>query len=909
MHAKQKGALRIFHQNVQGLASKVENDLRHNKDLDTYDIITLDETWLTESTTLASLDRSGYDLFRSDRQNQRGGGILVYSRTNLKATRMTVIEQSTNIECVIVRLKTGKNQSAVVISAYRPPSAPAAWLTELKNLLSRVKRSSTHIILAGDFNVDILNVEKRRSVTSILTPLGLKIKSTFATRIATRRIAGQSRTTKTCLDFIASTLECTEYSLAPFPAVKSDHLPITAKLITAGNKPDDHYSTRRATRRINEANVSEYLATRELELRNINADTDIETAVERLSKILMDCLDHIAPLRRKKSCFKAKSAPWESERLRRCKKARHKARSKMINNPSAANIDRWMSKKRLEKQAENKAIRDYGDKIDGSGDARKTFQLLNQVTLTTKKAPTRTLKVDPDALNEAMASTVTKPPNAVYNHSRYRRTTPETKFSFSPVTEYDIVKELKKLKMDKASGPDDIPPRLLKYAANQIAHAVTSIINAAFSNSTYPKRWKLSNITAIHKKGSLTELLNYRPISLLCILGKLQDGLAADQMSKFLEENQILPKEQFAFRKNSGTETALIKLVDDVSKQSNDKKITGIIALDLSKAFDTVPHCGLIGFAESFCEPTACSFLESYLTDRRQRVVANGRTTEWKEISSGVPQGDKWSPLLFAGYTATLPSILERCKAVIYADDCNLYYSGDTVDEVLRALVHDYRLVVAWCQDMSLIINPSKTEFLLIRGRKRNIPLQTLNLGGVTINETDCIKFLGFMLNNKLDFKHQHEYIKKRVNHKLHALQNARPKLTTALQVKYYKAMILSIIEYCSIVTEMIGTRTELDQLEGLQTRAARLIRYGNQFPQRNNRPLTGISEQCKTDLGLQHLQARRTSRILSHGCKALADEVHPALSEILTPVNSTETSRHLKGTYLKTFQRAAALP
>lgn len=804
-----------------------------------------------------------------------------------------------------MRIKTGKNQSAIVISAYRPPSAPAAWLTDLKDLLTRVKQSNSNIILAGDFNVDILNADKRRSATGILTPLGLKIKTVFATRIATRRIAGRSRISKTCLDIIASTLECTEYTLAPFPAVKSDHLPVTAEFTTAGYHRDQHYITRRTIGLIKEANVHAYLATREFDLRNINAHTDIETAVERLSNILTDCLDHIAPLRRKRVSPKARSAPWESLRMRRCKKARLKARTTMIANPTTASINRWSAKKRLEKRAENNALKEYGHRIDKSGDARKTFQLLSQVTLTTKKAPARALMVDPNELNEAMAATVTKPPGAVYNHNRYPRTSPGTKFKFSPVSETDIVRALMALKIGKAAGPDDIPPRLIKYGARQIARAVTSIINACFATSTYPSKWKLSNITAIHKKGSLRELLNYRPISLLCILGKLQDGLAADQMSVFMEEHEILPRQQFAFRKKSGTETALIKLIDDIAKASNEKKVTGIIALDLSKAFDTVPHCGLVSFAESFCEPSACHFLASYLTNRRQRVVANGVITESKEVSSGVPQGDRWSPLLFAGYTATLPSILKHCRAVIYADDCNLYFSADTIEEVTHALLDDYHLVKQWCHDMGLIINPNKTEFLVIRGRKRNIPQQALNLGEIAINETESIKFLGFMVNNRVDFKHHHEYIKKRVNHKLYALQNARPKLNTTLQVKFYKAMILSIIEYCSIVTEMIATRTELDQLEGLQTRAARLIRYGSQFPQRHNRPLTGISERCKAELGLQNLRTRRSKRILYHGCTILANESHPALSDIMTPTNSLEVSRHLNRTYLKTFERA----
>jgi hypothetical protein len=374
-------------------------------------------------------------------------------------------------------------------------------------------------------------------------------------------------------------------------------------------------------------------------------------------------------------------------------------------------------------------------------------------------------------------------------------------------------------------------------------------------------------------------------------------------MSAFLIGYNIIPQEQFGFRTDSGTETALLKLFDQLAASANDRKISGVLALDFSKAFDTVPHDKLLNAVASFAEPNALAFVKSFLEDRSQCVRVNGVTTPWRQVSQGVPQGSRLSPLLFSLFVAPLATVIQRTKLEQYADDCNLYVSCDFEEGVIRALEEDFVRVKAWSTENGLTLNEAKTEFVLVRGRTRDTAAATLVVGATRITEAENIKILGFYLNNKLSYRKHLEVTKQKAIGGLAALSAARAKLTKPLCRKFYIAMIRSRIEYCSILTELLATDTEKAELEKIQTRAVRLISHGRQFPtDRDGRPLVGISRDCRKRNNLDLLSTRRKIRVLKLGCNIINDKCHPAISDLLSRQLPVDRSRFWTKTMLHNF-------
>ena len=165
-----------------------------------------------------------------------------------------------------------------------------------------------------------------------------------------------------------------------------------------------------------------------------------------------------------------------------------------------------------------------------------------------------------------------------------------SKFQLQSVP-YDYVEqELNKLKTNEAAGLDKISTRLLKDTASVIAPVLTNLINKSFTSGCFPKRWKSAKVFALFKDGERTSKENYRPISVLPAVSKIIERIAHNQLSDYLKDNTILSSTQFGFRANRSTEMALINFTDTILKHMDNKQVTGVVYLDLKKAFDTVNH-------------------------------------------------------------------------------------------------------------------------------------------------------------------------------------------------------------------------------------------------------------------------------------------------------------------------------
>ena len=205
----------------------------------------------------------------------------------------------------------------------------------------------------------------------------------------------------------------------------------------------------------------------------------------------------------------------------------------------------------------------------------------------------------------------------------------------------EVKKRLQKLNVNKSPGPNGLHPRILREASEQIAAPLAAIYTASINSGTIPDDWKLANVTAIYKnKGKKNVAGNYRPVSLTSIACKLLESIVREQIMDFLKKCKLLSNKQFGFLGGRSTTLQLLKVLDEWTSILDRGGTIDVIYFDFMKAFDKVHHGRLLAKLESYgIDGLLHSWIESFLSDRKQRVVVNNSQSDWAMVRSGVPQG------------------------------------------------------------------------------------------------------------------------------------------------------------------------------------------------------------------------------------------------------------------------------
>ena len=245
------------------------------------------------------------------------------------------------------------------------------------------------------------------------------------------------------------------------------------------------------------------------------------------------------------------------------------------------------------------------------------------------------------------------------------------------INESLVVKTLQGLKASKASGLDNISPRMLKDAAVVVAKPLTRIVIESLSEGTVPSEWKNAKITLLYKKGMPTDMDNYRPISVLPVVSKVLERVVHHQLHSFLSEHKLLSPFQCGFRRNHSTEFAAVAFSDYIRRGMDLGLLTRASFVDLRKAFDSVDHEILTSKLESYgFKDIELDWFRNYLIDRKQLVSFRKEISGACLITLGVPQGSILGPFLFVLFVNDLTIDLERCQILMYADDTVMYFTA-----------------------------------------------------------------------------------------------------------------------------------------------------------------------------------------------------------------------------------------
>ena len=230
----------------------------------------------------------------------------------------------------------------------------------------------------------------------------------------------------------------------------------------------------------------------------------------------------------------------------------------------------------------------------------------------------------------------------------------------------------------KSCASDPLPTSIVKQCVDELSPAISSIINLSLESGVFPEEWKGALVKPTIKKPKL-ELIkkNFRPVSNLQFLSKLTEKAVAQQAASQAITHGLLPVLQSAYRPLHSTETALLRVRNDILLNMNKQQVTLLVFLDLSAAFDTIDHSVLLRRLETKFgfTGTALEWFKSYLSGRFQQVVIDDATSDKFNMDFGVPQGSCLGPLLFSIYTTPLFDIVSNHLPTVhcYADDTQLY--------------------------------------------------------------------------------------------------------------------------------------------------------------------------------------------------------------------------------------------
>ena len=396
---------------------------------------------------------------------------------------------------------------------------------------------------------------------------------------------------------------------------------------------------------------------------------------------------------------------------------------------------------------------------------------------------------------------------------------------------------------------DPIPTSVLKIPQilNTLLPVLSKAINDCLLSGCVPIGLKSAAVTPLIKKPNLdkNDLKNYRPISQLPFISKVLEKIVSAQMLEYMSLNDLHEPLQSAYKPGHSTETAILKVKNDIDHALGNRKGVLLVLLDLSTAFDTVDHSILLRRMTTFLgvSDLVHEWFKSYLCGRTQHVVVNESSSDPISLSVGVPQGFVLGPQLFSIHLLPLGEILHRhgVKFHIYADDTQLYVEFDlqVVSSFLKALLaleECIKEIRAWMVHNRLMfnhVNDGKSEFQIIVPCHYKAKFAALSpclrVGSTPVFPSQTVRDLGVTLDAEMSLSTYVVNIIRSMYMHMRHISRIRHNLDDTTLVKVVMALVISRLDYANSALYGV-TYYLLKKLQLAQNNAARLVRKSKKY-------------------------------------------------------------------------------
>ena len=851
---KRHGKNLIFaHVNVNSLGEKCD----YFRDLllkNLFDILCITETKLSEYYVTNDLHVEGYKLHRKDK-DRNSGGIVVWVRSDIPHFRDTDLEfsvENAHIESLVINLSIKKEQWYLLATYKNPKVSNDLYVENLTCFYNELLTGSRakEIIMLGDVNINLLQTPN--CLSDMFDVYGLSnminsptcYKSTRGTLIDPVVVLNDKRF------FQAINVQCgmSDWHNLVGCVTKINLPRVAPKTIVYRSYKD--FDNDAFTKDMSYApfHVNEIF-------------DDVNDKYWFVSKLCSDVINKHAPM--KKRVLKSSHVPYMNSKLRKQMYKRNNARNKYVKQRTDYNWNIYRMERNKTTAMRRESIKNFFVSRCSSATNPSDFwkcirpflsfnsQVYSDINLNEDGQVTTNPTEVSGLMNEFFANVasgigmedsihITENSNWLgeifarhENHPSVQAIAEvsagadEFPFNFKKITTETVKKKLQQIKPNKATGYDNIPPKLAQRTSSETAAAIAHVINSSFATEVFPDDLKLAEIVPLHKKGNNMLKENYRPVSVLAVFDKIFENIIADQMTDFfkMKYNDLL----CAYRKNYGSCHILINLLESWKLALDQKKIVGTLLMDLSKAFDCVPHGLLLcklkayGFSDS-----ACKLMASYLSDRKQRVKINDKRSSWAKISKGIPQGSCLGPIIFNIFVNDIFYFIKKCSLVNYADDNTLSISGESFDVVTAALQLDAENSIKWFNSNFMKINPDKFQIMCMTSVYSSEELPSrITISGHELKNEDFVQLLGITIDSKLTFDRHIDGICKKASRQLNILRRFQNALHLKEMTLVYNAFVCSNFNYCPIVWHFCSTAS-IRKMEKIQERALRLLHKDN---------------------------------------------------------------------------------
>ncbi|KAK3094514.1 hypothetical protein FSP39_002723, partial [Pinctada imbricata] len=527
--------------------------------------------------------------------------------------------------------------------------------------------------------------------------------------------------------------------------------------------------------------------------------------------------------------------PWMNTETRRLTRRKHRAFLKAKSTGRHKDLKRYKCLKSTCQRTIRKAHDDYIKDIispDAKQNPKKFWSYVKgKKQESTGVAPLRSADGLIHSDSETKANILNSQFKSVYTREDLttlpdKGPSPYSEMPPITITLNGVIKLLQNLQPHKATGPDSIPARLLKELSVELAPALSHIYQISLNAGCVPEDWKMAYIVPIFKKGDKSKAANYRPVSLTAICSKVMEHILHSCIMDHFERNSILTDAQHGFRSKRSCETQLIATIQDLASGLSEGNQIDAILLDFAKAFDKVPHRRLIHKLNYYgVQGPTLSWIESFLSGRKQHVLTEGAISSEADVESGVPQGTVMGPLLFLAFINDLPTVVNS-PVRPFADDCLIYRTIRSVSDT-TTLQEDLTSLERWEKTWQMAFHPEKCTTIHIT-RKRN-PIRASNhLHGHTLDDVPGGKYLGVYISQDLSWRDHINLTTAKAHRSVGFLRRNLRSCPQQVKAQAYTTLVRPVLEYASTVWDPYQTQ-QIQQLENVQRQAARFA-TGNYY-------------------------------------------------------------------------------
>jgi hypothetical protein len=883
-NSRQSNKISILSINVNSLRGKAIRllELIHREQPD---IILCQETKLDVSVLSSELFPSEYTVCRKDR-NLDGGGVSIAIINKLKFIECT--DLNNNTEAVWINLQTADHSPVYICSFYRPPDMKVEYTELLRQPLELISAKHHNklplVIIAGDFNYPDIDWPTSSAPSGSAGGNFIDILNDFHLHQLVSQPTRFCKTTSSVLDLVTCSYPASIESLYVGDEF-SDHCVISFKVSLAA---DMNISKPRKIFLYNRGDYnqlrSELHSFKDSFLASVPRNRTVDQNWIIFKKALAAAVAKAIPSKLSTSGNKRPS--WLTSPVRRAIHKRDKLSHQAKKSGNQIDRDKYRKARNQASQAIESA---YQTKLNGiignvKSDPRGFYRFIkskkNESTtissLRSNNAIVSDDKSKATCLNDYFASVFTQENDSPFpKPTNYQSLMPNIE-----VTTFGVQKLLSNLDPKKSVGPDEISPRILKESSEEITPVLTFIFNQSLSTGEIPDDWLIANIFPLHKKGPKDLPENYRPISLTSVCSKVMEHIIHSCICRFLEENQVLTPRQHGFRSGHSCETQLILSINDWAKSMDSGLRTDVAIFDFSKAFDSVPHSRLLSKIESYgIQSSTLRWIQSFLTNRRQRVIINGSLSSWKPVTSGVPQGTVLGPLLFLLYINDITKGINS-EIRLFADDCILYRQIVSDTDTVK-LQEDISKLHSWSLTWQMSFNTKKCHILSI-SRQRRKPVLAYKIGPDNLTAVDSYPYLGVTISSDLRWNIHINNVCARATRTLNFIRRNIYRCPPDSKSLAYTSLVRPHLEYASGAWDP-HTAKNINSLEMVQRRAARFVK-------RDYRRTTSASS-LTDGLGWSTLSSRRKSSRLCSFYKAYNRLSPISLDHLVQPSRSTRSS------------------